>query len=156
MEDMEDLLILIEQELSQGRKPVLGTGTIINASVIYELIERIRNSIPEIIREARYIVQNSARMQKEESEKVQQMVLKAQGRADQILSEHEIVKIAQREAEAIKNEALEFKAKIFKEISKDIDIMLVSVEKTLAENLQIIRKAQQSNCERFGQPSESK
>lgn len=152
MEDIEDLLELIEKEVAQGKKTVFGSGKIVNDSVIFELVERIRNSMPDVLREAKYIVQNSARIQKEESEKAQQVYERAKLRADQILSEHEIIKTAQKEAEAIKSEANDFKSKIIQEISKDIDFMLSSTEKTLLESLTILRKAQKNNIDKFGSP----
>ncbi|NLT18038.1 MAG: hypothetical protein BWX72_01887 [Firmicutes bacterium ADurb.Bin080] len=150
MEDIEDLLVMIENEVAQGKKPVFGVGKIVNDSIIFELVERIRNCMPDVLREAKYIVQNSARIQKEESEKAQQVYERAKLKADQILSEHEIVKIAQKEAEIIKAEANEFKSKIIQEIFKDIDFMLSSTSKTLEESLAIIKKAQKNNLDKFG------
>lgn len=151
MEDIEDILLLIEQELAKGKKPIMGSGIIVNTTIIYELVERIRNGLPDMVREAKHIVQNSAKMQREEAEKAQQLIAKAQYKAEQMLSEHEIVKIAEKEAEAIKKEALEFKARLNLEIGKDISTMLNSLEKTLQENINIVKIAQQNCNEKFSE-----
>jgi hypothetical protein len=149
MEDIEDLLLKIEQELSKGKKTLIVSGTVIDAAVIYGLVDRIRNSLPDVVREARYIVKTSSRRQQEEEGKAQQIISQAKTKADIILSEHEIIKMAQKESEAIKNEALEFKDRIIKDVAKDIDIMLSGVEGKLLENLQIIRTALQQNSEKL-------
>ncbi|MGI6136230.1 MAG: hypothetical protein GX959_00290 [Clostridiales bacterium] len=149
MEDIEDLLLKIEQELSQGKKTLIGSGTIIDAATIYGLVDRIRNSLPDVVREARYIVKTSSRRQQEEEEKAHQIISQAKNKADIILSEHELVKMAQKESEAIKSEALEFKNRIIKDIAKDIEIMLTGVEDKLLENLQIVRTALQQNSDKF-------
>ncbi len=149
MEDIEDLLLKIEQELSQGKKTLIGSGTIIDAATIYGLVDRIRNSLPDVLREARYIVKTSSRRQQEEEEKAHQIISQAKNKADIILSEHELVKMAQKESEAIKSEALEFKNRIIKDIAKDIEIMLTGVEDKLLENLQIVRTALQQNSDKF-------
>lgn len=57
--------------------------------------------------------------------------------------------MAQKESEAIKSEALEFKNRIIKDIAKDIEIMLTGVEDKLLENLQIVRTALQQNSDKF-------
>lgn len=149
MEDIEDLLLKIEQELSQGKKTLIGSGTIIDAATIYGLVDRIRNSLPDVVREARYIVKTSSRRQQEEEEKAHQIISQAKNKADIILSEHELVKMAQKESEAIKSEAIEFKNRIIKDIAKDIEIMLTGVEDKLLENLQIVRTALQQNSDKF-------
>lgn len=149
MEDIEDLLLKIEQELSQGKKTLIGSGTIIDAATIYGLVDRIRNSLPDVVREARYIVKTSSRRQQEEEEKAHQIISQAKNKADIILSEHELVKMAQIESEAIKSEAIEFKNRIIKDIAKDIEIMLTGVEDKLLENLQIVRTALQQNSDKF-------
>lgn len=151
MEDIEDILLLIEQELSKGKKPIMGSGTIVNATIIYELVERIRNGLPDMVREAKHNVLNSAKMQRDETEKAQQIIAKAQTKAEQMLSEHEIIKIAEKEAEAIKREALEFKSRLTQEIGKDISTMLSALEKTLQENLKIVKNAQENCNEKFSE-----
>lgn len=150
MEDIEDLLHKIELELSQGKKALMGSGIIVDATTIYGLVDRIRNSLPEIVREARYIVKNSARMQQEENEKASRILAQAQSKADSILSEHEIVKIAHKESDAIKKEAIEFRERIMQDIATDIDVMLSGVERKLIENLNIIKVAKQNNYDKFG------
>lgn len=141
MVDIEDLLVQIEEELANGKKSLFGAGVTVNAEVIYSLVDKIRSSIPDMIREARQILSNAERIQIEETKRAQNIIQVAQQRADAMLAEHNIIMQAQREAEAIKRQAIEFDTRMREGVYKDIGAMLSDTESILEENLALIRKA---------------
>ena len=67
MEDVEDLLLQLEQELNEGKKSLFGGGVTVDAETIYGIIDRIRAALPEMIREAKYIVQTNEKRRQEET-----------------------------------------------------------------------------------------
>ncbi|HHX48876.1 MAG TPA: hypothetical protein GX709_00545 [Clostridiales bacterium] len=146
--DIEDLLLQLEQEIRDGRKVLIGNGVIVNPDTIYSIIENIRNSIPDIIREARYIVSTSEKTKEESLIRARNIVSDAKKKADEILSNNAIIKEAEHEAAVIKSQALDYQKRIRVDVADDIDILLSSAEKALEENLEIIKKAKESNARR--------
>ena len=108
MEDIEDLLVQIEEEVSNGKRALFGSGVTVNGDVIYSLVDRIRAAVPDIMREAKAIVHNSEKRQQEESMRARNIVEQAQKRADEILANHNIIQQAEKEAEAIRAQATDF------------------------------------------------
>lgn len=141
MEDVEDLLLRIEQEISEGKKPFFGGGVIVDGEAIYALTEKIRAAMPDVVREARYIVQNGERRQQEETFRAQSIIRAAQERAAAILSDHDIIRQAQAEADSIRAEAKEFSERLRESVLRDIETLLSDTEKSLEESITIIRKA---------------
>ncbi|MFA5449804.1 MAG: hypothetical protein WC292_05145 [Clostridia bacterium] len=148
MEDIEDLLIQIEEEVNNGKKSLFGNGVTIDPDIIFALVDRIRNTLPDIIREARYVVQNSEKRRAEEALKAQNIMLSAQKRAEEMLSGHTIIEQAEREAEAIRNQANEYRSRIYGEIKADINALLSDTEATLTESLAIVTSARNSNLKK--------
>lgn len=145
MEDVEDLLLQIEEELDNGKRNFFGSGVTVDGDAIYALIDRIRNNLPDAIREAKYVIANTERRRHEDTVKAQNIVLAAQQRADQILSEHNIIYQAEREAEAIRNQAAEYRLRILTEVKEDINAMLTDAERNLSDSLASILDAKKKN-----------
>ena len=68
MYDIDDLLYQIEEELKNGKKSLFGSGVTIDADAIYAIVDKIRASLPDVIREAKAIVRNSDRRYQEEGD----------------------------------------------------------------------------------------
>lgn len=143
--DIEDLLLQLEQEIRDGRKVLIGNGVVVNPDVMYSIIERIRNTIPDIIREARYIVSSSEKTKEDSLIRARNIVADANKKAEEILSNSAIIKEAEHEAAVIRSQALDYQKRIRMDVADDIDLLLSSAEKALLENLEIIKNAKESN-----------
>lgn len=141
MEDIEDLLLEIEEEISEGRKSLFGSGVTIDGDRILSVCDRIRASYPDVIREARIIVATSEKRRNEETLRAQNMIAAAEKRANDLLKDHNIIEQATREAEAIRAQANEYRDNIMAAVKNDIGIIMKKTENTLSESLRIIRNA---------------
>ncbi|MDR0751525.1 MAG: hypothetical protein LBF12_02920 [Christensenellaceae bacterium] len=162
MEDIEDLLLQIEEELDNGKKSFFGSGVTVDAEVIVNILNKIREVYPTTPQRAvvskkavpppslRPIVPeyNLA----EETQKASNIVLMAQQRADQILSEHNIIHQAQREAEIIKQQAADHKAKVLNEVRAEVNELLGDTQQRLKDALNAINGAITNNNAPFVMP----
>lgn len=141
MYDIEDLLFQIEEELKNGKKTLFGSGVTVDADVIYAIVDKIRSSLPDVVREAKAIVRNSDRRYQEETMRAQGIINSAQQRANEILANHTIIEQAQKEANAIRAQAVEYSNTIRESVSEDLKSLLGDAEHSLSESLKIITKA---------------
>ena len=141
MYDIDDLLYQIEEELKNGKKSLFGSGVTVDADAIYAIVDKIRASLPDVIREAKAIVRNSDRRYQEETMRAQGIINSAQQRANEILANHNIIEQAQQEANAIRSQALEYSNKLKHNVNEDLQALLGDAEIALSESLKIITKA---------------
>lgn len=144
MEDIEDILVEIEQIVHDGKKPMFGSGITVDADAVLSAVDRIRRSMPDLLREARQIVAAAERKRQEDAARSEGIVNAARQKADMLLSDHEIIKQAEREADAIRSQALDFKLRMESDIKSDILVLLGGAEKSLAEALDIIQSAKEA------------
>ncbi len=144
MYDIEDLLFQIEEELKNGKKSLFGSGVTIDADVIYAIVDKIRASLPDVVREAKAIVRNSDRRYQEETMRAQGIINSAQQRANEILANHTLIEQAQKEASAIRAQAVEYSNCLRKSVNEDLEALLSDAEAALAESLKIITRAKSS------------
>lgn len=102
MEDIEDILLEIEQTVHDGKKALFGGGVVVNADYILSAVDRIRRALPDMVREARQIIAANERKRQEDAARAESIISAAIQKANQMLSDHEIIKQAEKEAEAIR------------------------------------------------------
>lgn len=141
MEDIEDILIEIEQEIHDGKKPLFGGGITVDGEILLAAVDRIRRSLPDMVREARQVIAASERKRQEDAARSESMIMAAQQKADALLSDHGIIKQAEAEAEAIRRQALDFKERVEGDVRSDVLVLLGRAEKSLSEALSIIKNA---------------
>jgi len=141
MEDIEDILIEIEQEIHDGKKPLFGGGITIDGEALLSAVDRIRRSLPDMVREARHVIAASDRKRQDDAARSESIIMAAQQRADALLSDHGIIKQAEAEAEVIRRQALDFKARVEGDVRSDVLVLLGRSEKSLSEALSIIKNA---------------
>jgi Fe2+ transport system protein B len=99
IERMEDLILA-------GVGIPLTPWTIINGDKLVPLLDRVRESLPEEIRQAQQIVTRRDEILEGAQKHAVQMVNEARERADQMLSESELLKAVQMEAERVRQQVL--------------------------------------------------
>ncbi len=144
MYDIEDLLFQIEEELKNGKKALFGSGVTVDADVIYAIVDKIRSSLPDVVREAKAIVRNSDKRYQEETLRAQGIINNATQRANELLANHTIIEQAQKEAQAIRAQAQDYSARLRENVNEDLQALLTDAEAALAESLNIISKAKAS------------
>ena len=140
MENIEMLIADLENLISSGKKaPFSANDVVLNRNYALEMVDRIKQSLPEIIKEAQYIKQENERIKADAISYAQKTVQQAEKRAEELLDQNEIIARAQEEAENIRQNALEYKNKVEFEVKIKIDQLLKVSEVTITDALMLIR-----------------
>ena len=105
-----DVLVLIDKldDLVHGASTFPMTDKVmIDRDEIYDLLDQMRATIPEEIKQARWIVKERQEMLAEAKQEAERVLTEAQERADRLASETEVVRLAERNAQQIMEAARE-------------------------------------------------
>ena len=103
-----DVLVLIDKldDLVHNAKPVPLTDQVrVDREEIYDILDQMRATIPEEIKQARWIVKERQEMLAEAKREAERIVKEARERQDQLISNEEVMRAAERAAEDIVEEA---------------------------------------------------
>ena len=103
-----DVLVLIDKldDLVHNAKLVPMTGQVrVDKDEIYDILDQMRATIPEEIKQARWIVKERQEMLAEAKREAERIVKEARERQNQLVSEEEVTKQAERAAEDIIEDA---------------------------------------------------
>ena len=103
-----DVLVLIDKldDLVHNAKQVPLTDTVrVDKEEIYDLLDQMRATIPEEIKQARWIVNERQEMLAEAKREAERIVKEARERQGQLIAEEEVTKQAERAAEDIIDDA---------------------------------------------------
>jgi cell division septum initiation protein DivIVA len=103
-----DVLVLIDKldDLVHNAKGVMMTDQVrVDKEEIYDILDQMRATIPEEIKQARWIVKERQEMLAEAKREAERVVKEARDRAERLISEEEVTKQAERGAEDIIEDA---------------------------------------------------
>jgi predicted glycosyl hydrolase (DUF1957 family) len=103
-----DVLVLIDKldELVATAKNVPMTDQVrIDREELFEIIDQMRSTIPEEIKQARWIVKERQEMLAEAKREAERLIAEAREQAAREASQQEVVKLAERQAEDVLAEA---------------------------------------------------
>jgi hypothetical protein len=147
MQQLEELII-------EAKSMPLSTSVLINREEALELIQEMRASLPEEIKQARWVVKDREQLltkARKDAEGVIQQALEDQHR---MASQEEVVKTSIREAERILDEARSDARQIRHEAEDYMDQKLAAFEATITKTLEQIaeiREAQEQQASRIEQ-----
>ena len=158
-----DLMGKLEDALDKGL-PLLGYYSIVKKDTVTDLLDRLYAALPDEIKEARALLRRKDELQYEAQQKAERIIADAQGEANRLLSESDILRAVQKEAEKIKeqviNDCEEIKRKAIDEAeairlqasdeamrTKDgasvyAEQLLASLEQNLAQMQEIVKNGQ--------------
>src|ERR1041384_7119318 len=103
-----DVLVLIDKldDLVHNAKPVPLTDQVrVDKEEIYDILDQMRATIPEEIKQARWIVKERQEMLAEAKREAERIVKEARERQTQLVSQQEVTRQAERAAEEIIEDA---------------------------------------------------
>ena len=103
-----DVLVLIDKldDLVHNAKSVPMTDQVrVDKEEIYDILDQMRATIPEEIKQARWIVKERQEMLAEAKKEAERIVKEARERQEKLVGEEEVTKQAERAAEEILEEA---------------------------------------------------
>ncbi|MFM8560690.1 MAG: ATPase [Solirubrobacterales bacterium] len=103
-----DVLVLIDKldDLVHNAKPVPLTDQVrVDKEEIYDILDQMRATIPEEIKQARWIVKERQEMLAEAKREAERIITEGRDRQEQLISQEEVTRQAEREAEDIIGDA---------------------------------------------------
>src|SRR5436305_240903 len=145
-----DVLVLIDKldDLVHNAKAVPLTDQVrIDREEIYDILDQMRATIPEEIKQARWIVKERQEMLAEAKREVDRLLAEAREQAVREASQTEIVKIAERQADEIVDDARRSAREMKLEMEDWADNQLASLEVNLERFLTAVRPGREKEEE---------
>lgn len=103
-----DVLVLIDKlddAIHNARSVPLTDSVMIDREEIYDILDQMRSTIPEEIKQARWIVKERQEMLTEAKAEAERLVSEAPARAEQLAGAEEVVRLAEKMAQQIVEDA---------------------------------------------------
>src|SRR5271167_3629639 len=146
-----DVLVLIDKldDLVHNAKAVPLTDQVrIDREEIYDILDQMRATIPEEIKQARWIVKERQEMLAEAKREQDRLLQEAREQAVREASQTEIVKLAERQAQEIIEEARRTARETRLEMEDWADGILATLESNLDKFLTAVRRGRERLHER--------
>ena len=146
-----DVLVLIDRldDLLHNAKTVPLTDQVrIDREEIYDILDQMRATIPEEVKQARWIVKERQEMLGEAKREVDRLLAEAREQAVREASQTEIVTIAERQAQDIVGEARRTAWETKLEMDDWADGILATLDTNLDRFLSAVRRGRQGLQER--------
>ncbi|GBE58225.1 hypothetical protein BMS3Abin01_01157 [bacterium BMS3Abin01] len=138
-----DVLVLIDKldEIINDARPMPMTDkVIIDREEIYDILDQMRTTIPEEIKQARWIVKERQEMLAEAKTESDRIIKEANDQAERLVSEQEVVKMAERNAAQIMEDARAREREIRLGAEDYADEVLETLEVNLDKFLDAVRR----------------
>jgi vacuolar-type H+-ATPase subunit H len=136
--DMAARIQQLEEMITEAKAMPLSTSVLINREEALELIQEMRASLPEEIKQARWVVKDREQLltkARKDAEGIIQQALEEQHR---LIDQEEVVKASAREAERLLDEARGEARQIRHEAEDYMDQKLAAFEATITRTLEQI------------------
>ena len=139
-----DVLVLIdrlEELVEESRSfPGFGNTAMIDRDSAFDLIDQMRQTIPEELKQARWIVKERQSMLDEARSESDRVVRMAQEEAEKITSEEEVLKRAERQSQEILEESRRREREIRLGAEDYADEVLANLEENLGRLLDAVQR----------------
>ena len=154
--DRMDVLVLIDKldELVHGAKAVPLTDQVrIDREEIWEILDQMRATIPEEIKQARWIVKERQEMLAEAKREAERLVAEARERAAELASQQEVVRQAEQQARSLLGEARRREREVRLGAEDYADEILATLEVNLGKFLTAVQRGREQLQRRSDEPS---
>ena len=142
----------LEEALDNKGFPLLGFS-VVKKDTVTNILDKLYAALPDEIKEARALLRRKDEMQYEAQQRAEKVVADAQAEANRLLSESDLLKAVQREAEKIKEQVItdceEIKRKAMDEAVRIKDganiyaeQVLTNLEQNLGQLQEIVKNGQ--------------
>jgi cell division septum initiation protein DivIVA len=138
--DIMALVDRIEEAMDAGRSVPLARGRLIDTDKVYEIVDEIRGSFPDELKQARWIVKERQEMLEEAEKEANRILEEARDRADAMASDQEIVRRANEQAASIMDDARQQEREIRLGAEDYADEMLANLEVNLGKLLTAVQR----------------
>ncbi|SPF54978.1 Archaeal/vacuolar-type H+-ATPase subunit H [Candidatus Desulfosporosinus infrequens] len=138
--DILSILSEVEEIVDHGPKIPMTGKVLVDDTLIFELLDRIRAALPEEITNAKWVLKERERILNEAQAEAQRLMERGKIYVDKMAVENEVVKQAQSYGADIVRQAQTFARDVKIGAVQYADEMLQHLEKSLGETLQSLRK----------------
>jgi cell division septum initiation protein DivIVA len=141
-----DVLVLIDKlddVIHNARSVPLTDSVMIDREEIYDILDQMRSTIPEEIKQARWIVKERQEMLAEAKAEAERLLAEAQQRAENLASEQEVVRQAEKMAQQIVEDARERERETRLGAEDYADEVLGNLEVNLDKFLAAVRRGRE-------------
>ena len=141
-----DVLVLIDKLddlIHNARTVPLTDSVMIDREEIYDILDQMRSTIPEEIKQARWIVKERQEMLAEAKAEAERLVAEAHEKASRMASEEEIVRLAEKQAKEVIEESREREREIRLGAEDYADEVLGNLEVNLEKVLAAVRRGRE-------------
>ncbi len=124
--------------------PLSGGKTVVNAERLKDIIDEMKENIPQEIKQAKSIVADRNNILSSAKKEAEEIVQAAEARAKDMTERHEITRNARQSAEEILNKANEEADKIRNAANSYIESIMKKADEGLSANLAQLQKTRQS------------
>ena len=139
-----DVLVLIDrlEELVEDARsfPGFGNTAMIDRDAAFDIIDQMRQAIPEELKQARWIVKERQAMLDEARSESDRIIRSAQDEAEKITSEEEVLKRAEQRSAEIMEDARRREREIRLGAEDYADEVLANLEDNLAKLLEAVQR----------------
>lgn len=150
--DIQFLVERLEALVVNARKLPMTSQIILEQATILDLIDQLRVAIPEEVRQARRINQESDRMLAKAREEAEQIIGAAQEQAALLLQDQSILREAESKAQELLDRAQSKSDETMRGADQYAADVLVRLESDLVKTLSIIKKSLEVLEERTPRP----
>ena len=152
--DIQFLVERLEALVVNARKVPMTSQVMIEQATILDLIDQLRVAIPEEVRQARRVNQESDRVLAKAREEAEQIIGAAQEQAALLLQDQSILREAETKAQEIVDRAESKSDETMRGADQYAADVLVRLESDLVKTLSIIKKSLEMLEERTPRPQE--
>lgn len=138
--DIMALVDKLEDLITEGRKLPLTSSVMVSEQKVFDIIDEIRASFPDEIKQARWIVKERQEMLDEAKKEAGKVIKEAQHKASSMAKETEIVKMAEDQADEIMENAKAQEREIRLGAEDYADEMLANLEVNLGKLLTAVQR----------------
>lgn len=109
MNSQQDVIYGLMSELDDALDnglPLIGSFTVVKKSVVADILDKLYAALPDEIKEARALLRRKDELQYEAQQRAEKVIADAQAEANRLLSESDLLRAVQREAEKIKEQVI--------------------------------------------------
>lgn len=138
--DIMALIDKLEDLIATGKKVPLTNSVVVNEKDLYDIIDEVRATLPDELKQARWIVKERQEMIEEAEKEANRLIEESREKANALAAETEVVKRAEKQAADILDAARAREREIRLGAEDYADEMLANLEVNLGKLLTAVQR----------------
>jgi vacuolar-type H+-ATPase subunit H len=144
----------LEELVMEAKSMPLSASVLVNREEVLELIQEMRASLPEEIKQARWVVKDREQLLTKARKDAEGLIQQALEEQSRMVQQEEVVKQSYREAEKILSEARDQARQVRLEAEDYMDQKLAAFEATLTRTQELIAQIREAQEHQLGRIKE--